>query len=357
MVKVYYPAREESAKPFSSYFHNSPELVRAFTKGYGMPDFVFDHLNLVQTNSKENLRLSDEQPSYPVILFSHGAGTTLEVQTSQGEDLASHGYIVAAIDHTYVSTATLFPDRIVSAREATTDFHTAEPAEVITQIMADDVRFVMDRLVEMNEGNFASPFKGKLDLNNIGVIGHSVGGAAAYNLAIHDSRVKAAVNLDGRVYVAPGSPGDLAPFLMLASDQFQGTLQERKSLLKKLEKLTDEEQSQMLLMYGSREAYQEAYEKDSRNVLRLIEVLEASGNLFTIEGSAHMKFIDIGLFIGDRRLRELMGIGGKTDPRKCLEITAAVTRAFFDQHLKGGDEDAWESLIAAYPELKKIDLK
>lgn len=357
MVKVYYPARKEAAKPFSSYFHSSPALVRVFTKGYGMPDFLFDHLNLVQTNSKEDLRLSDEQPSYPVILFSHGAGTTLEVQTSQGEDLASHGYIVAAIDHPYVSTATLFPDRIVSAREATTDFHTAEPAEIITQIMADDVRFVMDQLVKMNEGSFASPFKGKLDLNNIGVIGHSVGGAVAYNLAIHDSRVKAAINLDGRVYVAPENPGDIAPFLMLASDQFQGTLQERKSLLKKLEELTEEEQNQMLLMYGSREAYQEAYEKDSRNVLRLVQVLKASGNLFTIEGSAHMKFIDIGLFIGDRRLRELMGIGGKTDPRKCLEITAAVTRAFFDQHLKGGSGDAWKSLIATYPELKKIDLE
>ncbi len=85
MVKVYYPAQKDDSKPFSPYFHNSPELIKLFAKFYGMPDFAFDQLNLVKTHSKENLALSDQQPSYPVVLFSHGAGTTMEVQTSQSE--------------------------------------------------------------------------------------------------------------------------------------------------------------------------------------------------------------------------------------------------------------------------------
>jgi predicted dienelactone hydrolase len=105
----------------------------------------------------------------------------MEVQTSQCEDLASQGFIVAAIDHTYVSWATLFPDGVVTAQEATTDFNTADPAEIITQIMA-------------------------------------------------------AINLDGIVFVTPKeNTKDMAPFLMLANDKYhvQG-IENREPLTKKL---------------------------------------------------------------------------------------------------------------------------
>ncbi len=70
-----------------------------------------------------------------------------------------------------------------------------------------------------------------------------------------------------------------------------------------------------------------------------------------------MKFTDIGLFIGSRWLRELINIGGKTDPARCLEVTEAVTWAFFDQHLKGETKVSLEYLVKKYPELRKVDLK
>lgn len=357
MVKVYYPAIEDSSKPFSPYFH-SPQLVRLFAEFYNMPDFAFDHLNLVKTNSKEGLQVSDMQQYYPVILFSHGAGTTMEVQTSQCADLASHGYIVVAVDHTYVSAATIFPNRIVSHKEATTNFDVAEPAEPITQIMADDVSFVIDTLEKMNEGKIESVFKGNLDLEKIGTMGHSVGGAVAYNLAINDSRVKAAIDLDGIVYITPkGNRGETAPFLMLASDKYHvQTIESREPLLKRFEDMDKIDQKITVDIYGSQQAYQDAYKKAQQNVVGLTEVLKANGNLYTIEGSDHMKFTDIGLFIGSRWLREQMNIGGRTGPTRVLEITEAVTRAFFDQYLKGEIEVSLESLIEKYPELKQVDL-
>jgi dienelactone hydrolase len=292
---------------------------------------MFDHLSLVRTNSKENLALSDQQQRYPVVLFSHGAGTTMEVQTSQCEDLASHGYIVVAIDHTYVSMATVFPDRIVSHKEATTNFNMAEPAEIITQIMADDANFVIDQLREMNNGTIVSIFIGKLNLDQLGVIGHSVGGAVAYNLAINDSRVKAAIDLDGVVFIKPKEyAADMAPFLMLANDKYHmQAIQSRTTLMKKYQDMDDIERKITIDIYGSEKAYQQAYNKAQQNVIGLTEVLKNSGNLFTIKGSDHMKFIDIGLFIGVRPLREQIGIAGKTDPAKCLEITKSVTLAFF----------------------------
>jgi predicted dienelactone hydrolase len=356
MVKVYYPALPDETKLFSNYFGNSPELIRSFAAFYTMPEFAFDHLNLVQTNSKENLQLSNQQQSYPVILFSHGAGTTMEVQTSQSEHLASHGYIVVTIDHTYASAATAFPDRIVSHKEATTDFKTPEPAEIITQIMTDDSKFVIDMLEELNDGSIQSIFKRKLNLEQIGAIGHSVGGAVAYNLAINDRRVKAAINLDGVVYITPNDPKDAAPFLMLTSDMFYTqAIRSRRPLMKTFEEMDEIEQKIAIEIHGSREAYDEAYNKAERNMIGLIEVLKPSGNLFTVEGSDHMKFTDIGLFIGVRQLRELIGIRGETNPARCLEITKAVTLRFFDQHLKGEPGDSLDALVQKFPELKRGD--
>jgi dienelactone hydrolase len=358
MVKIYYPATQDDSKPFAPYFHNTPALVRLFTTHFGLPDFMFDHLNLVKSHAKEGLLLSDGQQRYPVILFSHGAGTTMEVQTSQGEDLASHGYIVMAIDHPYVSVATVFPDRIVSAREATTDFNTADPAEIITQIMADDASFIIDELEKTNLNPDLSMFQGKFDLENIGVIGHSVGGAVAYNLAINDSRVKAAINLDGSVFVAPNNGVEaVAPFLMLANDQYHvQAIQARSVLMQAFETLPAEEQAMMLSMYGSEAVYRAAYDKAQQNMMGLTEVLERSGGLFTIEGSDHMKFIDIGLFIGVGSLRELIGIRGTIEPAKCLDITQAVTVAFFDHHLKGASLTSLESLVQRYPELINVSI-
>ncbi len=357
MVKIYYPAIEDDTKSFAPYF--SPQLARAFAAFSQLPIFIFDHLTLVKTNAKVDLRLSDQQQDYPVVLFSHGAGTTMEVQTSQSEDLASHGYIVVAIDHTYVSLATIFPDKIVSHREAATDFNTAEPAEIITQIMADDAKFVIAQLDRMQAGEIESIFKGKLNLAQIGAIGHSVGGAVAYNLAINEPRLKAAIDLDGAVFIAPQEDAqDMAPFLLLANDKYHvQAIQNRENLMRNLAEVPVAEQEILLSMYGGKEGYLAAYTKAQQNSIGLTEVLQASGNLFTIVGSDHMKFSDIGLFIGASQLRELIGIGGQTAPAKCLEITRAVTVAFFDQHLKGESGVSVASLIEKYPELKKVDLR
>lgn len=357
MVKVYYPAQADASKHYSAYFHDSPELLRLLTTGYGLPDFLFNHFNRVRTHSKDGLALSDAQPAYPIVLFSHGGGTSMEVHTAQAEDLASHGYIVVAIDHPYVSSGTVFPDRVISAKDATTNFNEGEPVVVINQIMADDASFVIDQLAAMNEGSVPSVLAGRLDLEQIGIVGHSLGGAVAYNLAIHDPRVKAAINLDGAVYVEPDNSAPMSPFLMLAEDGFHlNAIQNREALMRPFEDMPELDQEITLSMYGSREAYDLLYADAVGYLNGLTDALAESGNLYTIEGSAHMKFSDVGLYFGIRQLREMINIGGSTDPARCLEITRALTRAFFDAHLKD-DPTALESLPADYPELRQVDLR
>ncbi|MEB9507350.1 dienelactone hydrolase family protein [Bacillus anthracis] len=284
----------------------------------------------------------------------------MEVHTSQAEDLASNGYIVVAIDHTYVSAATAFPEKMVSHHDATTDFNTPEPAEVITEIMADDIKFVVDKLSEINAGEEEyQTFKNKFDLEKIGVIGHSLGGAVAYDLAMNHDRNYVSINLDGRVFVSPEkNKQNLETYLMLVNDKYhiQG-FENKTGILKDFDDMTPDEQQNSLLMHGSREAYDEAYSKAQQNLLELSKILKETGNLYSIEGSDHMGFTDISYFVKNKRMQDLLGIGGNTTPTKSLEITKAITLVFFDQHLKNKTDVSLEVLMNKYPELNQANIK
>ncbi|TJY42824.1 alpha/beta fold hydrolase [Cohnella pontilimi] len=358
MVKVYYPAKKENSKPYARYFRGDQEQIRAFTEFYqGLPSFVLDHLKLVKTHSKEDLALSDQQAKYPVILFSHGAGASMEVQAALSEDLASHGYVVVAIDHTYISAMTAFPDRIVHHSDAATDFSEGDPGEVLTKIMFDDSKFVINELGDMNAGRMESMFKGKLDMDHIGAIGHSVGGAVAYNLAINEPRVKAAVNLDGRVFVTPKLDSvPMAPYLMVANTyNHLQSIEKRESLLQKYDDMPQLDQEITVSMYGSKEAYEAVYERSVEYARGLADVLKASGNLYAIEGSDHLLFTDLGLIFGIGKVREVIGIHGSVNPERCLVISSAVVSTFFDRHL-GNAKVSLDSLLQSYPELKNVQL-
>lgn len=278
----------------------------------------------------------------------------METHTSQCEDLASQGYVVVAVNHTYVSSATELPDGIVTDRDATASFDDGDPLDAITQIMADDNRYMIDLLTDMNAGETGSIFAGKLDLERIGVVGHSLGGAAAYNLAISDSRVKAALNLDGAVYAVPDASKPKAAFLMLANDEFGiQAIVKREPLMKKWEDMSAEEQQGVASAYGSEQAYIGIYKKQEQAINGLADTLKASDSLFAIEGSAHMKMADIGLYIGPG-FRSLIGINGATSSEECLEIAKAATLAFLDQHLKNGQ--GMESVLGEYPKLHRVKL-
>jgi dienelactone hydrolase len=355
-VKIYYPATRDTTKPYSAYFHNSSKLIEAFASGYGMPAIMFSQLRLVRTHTQEGLAVSDRQAKYPVVVFSHGGGTNMELHTSQCEDLASNGYIVVAVNHTYVSSGTEFPGGIVTDRDATASFDEGDPLDAITQIMADDDNYVIDWLVDVNEGKSDSILTGKIDMEHLGVIGHSLGGAAAYRLAIHDSRIKAAVNLDGAVYTVPDKEKPAGPLLMLANDEFgiQAILK-REPLMKKWEDMPADEQEAVASAYGGKQGYIDIYEKQKQAIVGLADTLKAAETFFTIDGSAHMKMTDIGLFIGPG-FRRFVGINGSTSSEQCLAITKAVTLAFFDRHLRSVSGDPLESALRQYPKLNKVKL-
>jgi hypothetical protein len=137
-----------------------------------------------------------------VAIFLPGLGEKVLGYHVLMEDLASHGWVVAAIEPTYNAQAVRFPDGRVLGNlapaeqqwpsiESNNDFLNAR-----TVHWAGDVSFAIDQLFALDTGNGA--FARRLDLQRgVGVFGHSRGGTTAGTARLFDQRVRAAINLDG----------------------------------------------------------------------------------------------------------------------------------------------------------------
>jgi predicted dienelactone hydrolase len=155
-------------------------------------------LPAVRTNSCLDARPADG--AHPVIVFTHGYTGTFTDYTFLFEDLASRGYIVASIGHTYESTAASFPDgrfaRSVLGSHLTSAPISLQTLSSVESVRLADVRFVIDELTQLNsqrDGLFA----GRLDLASVGIAGHSLGGLTALEAAARDPRIRAVVVIDG----------------------------------------------------------------------------------------------------------------------------------------------------------------
>ena len=166
----------------------------------------------------------------PIIVLSHGWTGFRNLHTDLAETLASNGYIVFGIDHTYGSQITVFKDGTIMKldhlalpdREETQDFLIY--ARELVETYADDVTFVLNQLSGFDDGLYSTVFKGRLNLDKIGLLGHSTGGGADVAVAINDSRIKAVLGMDA--WVEPLSDDVLSkglniPALFLRSGQWE----------------------------------------------------------------------------------------------------------------------------------------
>lgn len=144
----------------------------------------------------------------PVLLFSPGGGMIRELYSSQMEELASHGYIVAAMNHTYDGFLTVFPDgsSIAYNGKRWPRIPSVEGEANLNQLEwhTADILAVLDHLTRLNrETPSEFPIAGHIDLSRVGAFGHSFGGVAAAHACQKDQRIKACLNQDGSMSMKP----------------------------------------------------------------------------------------------------------------------------------------------------------
>jgi predicted dienelactone hydrolase len=296
-----------------------PHVKELERRGFSLLGAGIGQLQRLPTHAWRDAPISDAQPRYPLLLFSPGNGVPRSLYTSFVADLASHGYVVAAIDHPYSVPIVAFPDgRVVmqSAGGAETPF------ELLSQIRAADARFVLDRLTG------ASPFRDWIDFSRVGMFGHSIGGVAAAQAAADDRRFAAVANLDG-------GDGEL-------DTEIQRGVSAPLLLLTKSGPTAQAATDKDLALWGmTRSQYQKLMDEVDKRRVAIRSRLRAPAYRVAIAGATHMSFSDAALLERDSRA---------TNPSRTIEIVRRYLLAFFDLHVKNGSLGLMPGLTEQFPE-------
>lgn len=212
-----YPYLGKKMPYFQQYIANQYHLTSAATK------LLF---STITTHAYENPPVSSAQEKYPVVLFSHGLlGFPADASAAIIENIASHGYIVAAIDHPYFNGLTLYQDgTVITSQKLSDQFNKMrwpQQKEFQTQaikIYKADFKFAIDELTRLNTDP-KSIFYQKLDLDRIAVMGHSAGGTSSIEFCRSDDHCKAAINLDGWYDQVIGNEPIKQPLLLIFAEK------------------------------------------------------------------------------------------------------------------------------------------
>jgi predicted dienelactone hydrolase len=252
-VKLWYPVPDDATGPTGLYA--APESVTVL-----FPLALNQRLRRVKTHAIVDAPMAELRA--PVLVFSHGYGGYAEQNTVQMEELASRGYVVASIAHPGEAAWAPYPDgRGVAFAKQLTDaakrrrreskegvlalrrrhkrllaaLDTADPTERLARyreflhlrgepLFSEsvkewtlDTKAVVDHLEALDAGQLSSPYKGKLDMARLGVLGMSYGGATAVEFGRTDSRCIAAADIDGLPYGGLLDSSISVPVLILAA--------------------------------------------------------------------------------------------------------------------------------------------
>ncbi|MDB6123469.1 MAG: hypothetical protein JWQ71_2462 [Pedosphaera sp.] len=328
MVQLWYPVEPSCHGKPEHYLANLGDAEAARRQAYGLR---FSQLNLVETHSIPDAALSPQQPDYPILIFSPSWGGSRNQNTYQAEELASHGFIVAGIDHTYCTGVTVMPGgRIIfSGPELDVDFSSDEGvqrylhiAPIQARLRAQDAIFVLNQLAELNVHDVTGRFIHRLDLKRVGIFGHSFGGTVAAEACLLDNRFKAGMNMDGMIFGDAVEQRVKQPFLFMSSDEVRPSAEEiAHSSYAKLDDRSFKVQDAFFRLNG--------------------------GYNLIIKKAKHSNFSDTALFSPLSRFTD----AGTISAYRCARIVDDYTLAFFEKYLNKAPSPLFDLPSQSYSEI------
>ena len=370
-VRVWYPAATTdgyTVRPYATAAELETTFPAVAVEEFGMPSFFFSHLKHVDTHSYEDAPVLDDGRPLPVIFFNHGLNGYLSQNSVLMEHLASNGYVVFSIAHTYDAAPIVFangdvirlPDAEVKKRAEGT-----EPSEELKNLVlasgpkwqqgttyqdrfeggvgmmkatwmfddrvydesprvwVADTLFVEDSLASGQAPDTIADIVEQADFTRVGQMGMSYGGSTAAAVAYEDPRTVATVNLDGSDFHQTGWNADIpSAFMMLYSDSTNAWGVVEGSSARP---------------FGFNDFVYERFETAGvrDDIIRL-----------QVKGSNHPGVTDSQLMTRGP-LHKLLT--GPLEGQRMLEILNRFVGGFFDTYLRGIDNGFPAEQFAAYP--------
>lgn len=327
MVQAWYPADQSEGRQASYRRRAETTLLSSYDA-------------VLPTHSYLDAAVAHRGRLFPIILFNPSWNGQRTQNTFQMEDLASHGFVILAVDHPHNSSPVAFPDRqlVLSDEVLPIDDFTGvdlenriEAGDKEVRLQAGDDRLALDLLSKM-AADPTSGWYGTVDLNRVGAFGHSFGGAVAVETAFEDTRVVAAMNLDGWEFGEIWQRPLLKPQMVMYENDYPPSVEEICRTMRG----------------GSHQdrLYMQLTIEDQKNVERS---LAANGGYEVfLRGANHMDFSDRDLYSPLRRFTN----AGEIKATRAHEIINAYTLAFFSQTLKGTRAGLLQQMSSPYPEVR-----
>ncbi|MFJ5901144.1 alpha/beta hydrolase family protein [Streptomyces sp. NPDC093064] len=315
MASVWYPARKTGYLPHVPWM--TERAMRAFLADVGFPlDPALGPLTAAHVGAP----VHHTGHRLPVIVYSHGSDSHRGDHTITVQELASHGYAVVTVDHTYDAFSE-FPDGRLTV-----------PAEVPPFLgprdYATDIRFVLDVVEGLAAGRnpdidgkpLPQGLLGALDPQRIGAFGWSKGGTATALTMLADQRVRAGLSLDGPMQ--PTITTDLdRPFMMMTAVFTRAAMPDVAELWTHLRSW------------------------------RLN--IQADGAIHRSYGDYATLIPQAGKILG-MTSQQIQDMIGTLDPAQAVRIQQAYPLAFFNLHLRQRRTHLLDGPTAAFPEVKFI---
>ena len=365
MISIWYPALEAGRFPLAPWI--PPEAVALLRTGLIPPPLMqvtepggnvvtqpgppltipLGNVDFPITHARLGVPAARGATGCPVLLYSPGDETDREFSTTQAEDLASHGYVVVTIDHTYEAPEVVFPGGRLAVQ--------VNPQPPITTVLTTriaDARFVLSTLATLAAGG--NPDAGcqrlphglaeVLDLSRTGMFGHSLGGDTTAQAMAADDRISAGINLDGSIIptvpFTRSNVGDLAgavatrlggrPFMIMSSD--------------------------------GRGPFAIPGQGEDPTMVGFWANLTGWRLFLTMTGSQHLSYTDYedflsqltaaGIISASQAAEVVIPYIGTIDPGRAIGAERAYIRAFFDLQLQHRNDHLLDGPSASYPEIE-----
>ncbi|RUL89820.1 acetylhydrolase [Verrucosispora sp. FIM060022] len=255
----------------------------------------------------------------PVIVFSHGNDGHRAEATIVVQELASHGYVVVTVDHTY-DAFSVFPDGRLTVPEG---------LSFTPWDHARDIRFVLDCIEDLAAGRnpdvrgrpLPASLGAAFDLRRIGMFGWSKGATATALVMNQDRRVRAGLGFDGPMQSVPPVAEIDRPFMLMTAE------------------FTRAAEPSIAQFWSNLHGWRLNVQAD---------------------GAAHSSYCDnqwlipqLARIIGMSD-EDLAGWIGTLDPARAVRIQQAYPLAFFDLHLRHQRQHLLEGPNPAFPEVQFI---
>ncbi|HEY7104427.1 MAG TPA: hypothetical protein VH573_22545 [Mycobacteriales bacterium] len=285
---------------------------------------------------------SDRAATYPVLLLSPSGFPPLML-AAFAEELASHGYVVVGVNHTYETAVTVFADgRVVPLNPAAvagalgpqTGAHEKVFAEraAVCDYKALDLAMVADRLEALPR------LAGRLDLDRLGALGHSFGGNAVLQWCRSDGRCLAAANLDGALWTDVGRTGLDRPVLQVLAEHREFAVTGEQAVAAGAAPDVGWFEAEKEITFGG---------------WRTVQEHGRPGYTVRVDGATHLSFMDVPFLPAAAASPATAMLAATTiRPERMWRLTSELLLAFFGRHLGGAPAPLLDGPSANDPEVR-----